>query len=90
MFRGSTTSSSPRHEYQLLGLQYNRIADARTSYLYGGSLNFGYVPVYGKFAWFNKRIVHWEIWASAGLRRDDDRGHPPRSGDDSKASRTPR
>ena len=25
----------------------------------------GYVPVYGKFAWFNRSIVHWEIWASA-------------------------
>ena len=36
-------------------------------YLYGGALNFGYVPVYGKFAWFNKSILHWEIWASAGF-----------------------
>ena len=27
----------------------------------------GYVPVYGKFAWFNRSIVHWEIWASAGV-----------------------
>ena len=29
--------------------------------------NMGYVPVYGKFAWFNKSILHWEIWASAGV-----------------------
>ena len=25
------------------------------------------MPVYGKFAWFNRSIVHWEIWASAGV-----------------------
>ena len=25
------------------------------------------MPVYGKFAWFNKSILHWEIWASAGF-----------------------
>ncbi len=53
-------------QYQLLGLQFNRISSAN-KYLYGGSLNFGYVPVYGKFAWFNRRIVQWEIWASAGV-----------------------
>jgi outer membrane beta-barrel protein len=53
-------------EYQLLGLQYNRLSSAN-KYLYGGSLNFGYVPVYGKFAWINRRIVQWEIWASAGF-----------------------
>jgi outer membrane beta-barrel protein len=30
-------------------------------------LNFGYAPVYGKFAWFNKSIVHWEIYATGGV-----------------------
>jgi outer membrane beta-barrel protein len=50
----------------LIGLQYNRIPTLN-HYLYGGSLNFGYVPVYGKFAWFNKGILHWEIYASAGI-----------------------
>ena len=50
----------------LVGLQYNRIPTLN-HYLYGGSLNFGYVPVYGKFAWFNKGIIHWEIYASAGI-----------------------
>jgi outer membrane beta-barrel protein len=28
---------------------------------------FGYAPVYGKFAWFNKQIMHWEIFANAGV-----------------------
>jgi outer membrane beta-barrel protein len=50
----------------LLGLQYNRIPTLNR-YLYGGALNFGYVPVYGKFALFNKSILHWEIYASAGV-----------------------
>jgi outer membrane beta-barrel protein len=50
----------------LIGLQYNRIPTLN-HYLYGGALNFGYVPVYGKFAWFNKGIMHWEIWISAGI-----------------------
>jgi outer membrane beta-barrel protein len=50
----------------LIGLQYDRIPTLN-HYLYGGSLNFGYVPVYGKFSWFNKGIMHWEIWASAGI-----------------------
>jgi outer membrane beta-barrel protein len=50
----------------LVGLQYNRIPTLN-KYLYGGSLNFGYVPIYGKFALFNKNILHWEIYASAGV-----------------------
>lgn len=50
----------------LIGLQYNR-TPTLNHYLYGGALNFGYVPVYGKFAWFNKGIMHWEIYASAGI-----------------------
>ena len=50
----------------LIGLQYNRIPTLN-KYKYGGALNFGYVPVYGKFALFNKNILHWEIFASAGV-----------------------
>jgi outer membrane beta-barrel protein len=49
-----------------VGLQYNRIPTLNR-YLYSGALNFGYVPVYGKFALFNKQILHWEIYATAGL-----------------------
>jgi outer membrane beta-barrel protein len=51
---------------ELVGLQYNR-TPTLNQYLYGGALNFGYVPVYGKFALFNRAIMHWEIWASAGV-----------------------
>ena len=51
---------------ELVGLQFNRTS-TMNRYLYGGAFNMGYVPVYGKFAWFNKSIVHWEIWASGGV-----------------------
>jgi outer membrane beta-barrel protein len=51
---------------ELLGSEYNR-APSLNQYLYGGALNFGYVPVYGKFALFNRSIISWEIWASAGV-----------------------
>jgi outer membrane beta-barrel protein len=53
-------------ETPLLGLQFERWPSLN-KYLYGGALNMGYVPVYGKFAWFNRSIVSWEIWASAGV-----------------------
>jgi outer membrane beta-barrel protein len=51
---------------ELVGLQFNRTSTLNR-YLYGGSLNFGYVPAYGKFALVNRTIVHWEIYASAGF-----------------------
>jgi outer membrane beta-barrel protein len=51
---------------ELLGVQYRR-TPTLNRYLYGGALNFGYVPLYGKFALFNRSIVHWEIFASAGV-----------------------
>jgi outer membrane beta-barrel protein len=50
----------------LVGLQFNRLS-TMNRYLYGGQFNMGYVPVYGKFAWFNKSIVHWEIWMAVGV-----------------------
>jgi len=54
------------NEEELLGSEFN-LAPTLNQYLYGGALNFGYVPVYGKFAWFNRSIISWEIWASAGI-----------------------
>jgi outer membrane beta-barrel protein len=53
-------------ETPLLGLQFERWPSLN-KYLYGGALNFGYVPVYGKFTWFNRSIVSWEIWVSGGV-----------------------
>jgi outer membrane beta-barrel protein len=54
------------NQEELVGLEYNR-APTLNQYLYGGSFNFGYVPLYGKFALFNRSILHWEMWASAGV-----------------------
>ncbi len=54
------------NEEELLGSEYN-LAPTLNEYKYGGALNFGYVPVYGKFAFLNRKIVSWEIWASAGI-----------------------
>jgi outer membrane beta-barrel protein len=54
------------NQEELVGLEYNR-APTLNQYLYGGSFNFGYVPLYGKFALFNRHIIHWEMWASAGV-----------------------
>lgn len=50
----------------VIGLQYDRIPTLNR-YLFGFALNFGYVPIYGKFALFNSQIVHWELFASAGV-----------------------
>ncbi len=50
----------------LVGLQYDRTASIN-KYIWSAALNFSYVPVYGKFALFNKHIVHWEAYASGGI-----------------------
>jgi outer membrane beta-barrel protein len=50
----------------LVGLQYNRVATLNR-YLYAGSLNFGYVPGYGKFSLFNKYIIHWDLFVQGGV-----------------------
>ncbi|HVZ73123.1 MAG TPA: outer membrane beta-barrel domain-containing protein [Polyangia bacterium] len=49
-----------------VGLQYNRIPTLNR-YLYSGVLDFGYVPIYGKYAWFNKQIMHWEVFVNGGV-----------------------
>lgn len=50
----------------LVGLQYNRIATINKMN-WGGALNFGYVPGYGKFSLFNRYIFHWDVFATAGI-----------------------
>ena len=36
------------------------------SYLWGGQLNMTYVPMYGKFAFLNNWILHWDVWFIGG------------------------
>jgi outer membrane beta-barrel protein len=50
----------------IVGLQYNRIATLNR-YLLSGSVNFGYVPGYGKFTLFNRYIIHWDLWVQGGV-----------------------
>jgi outer membrane beta-barrel protein len=50
----------------LVGLQYNRIPTLN-KYKYAAAFNFGYVPGYGKFTLFNKFIMHWDVFVTAGV-----------------------
>lgn len=36
-------------------------------YKYAASLNFHYVPIYGKFSILDKHIIHWETFFTAGV-----------------------
>ena len=75
---------------ELVGLQYNRTSTLNR-YLYGGAFNMGYVPGLREVRLFNRSIVHWEIWASAGVGATVHRGHPARPGQQTRwPSRTPR
>jgi outer membrane beta-barrel protein len=44
-----------------------RLATRPTEYQYGASLNFTYVPLYGKFAMFNKYIFQWDAYILGGV-----------------------
>jgi outer membrane beta-barrel protein len=50
----------------VVGLQYNRVATLN-KYLWSASLNFGYVPGYGKFTLFNSYIIHWDLYIQGGV-----------------------
>ena len=88
--RGNTSSSSCRRKPSSSACSSTgrrRSTDTCTA----GSLDFGYVPAYGKFALVNRTIVHWENLGVGRLRRDVHRGDSSRSrGGSSRASRPPR
>ncbi len=44
-----------------------RVSVPINEYLIGISLNFSYVPIYGKFAIFNRWIFHWDTFIIGGL-----------------------
>ncbi len=50
----------------LIQSQYFRIPTLNQLH-FGAFLNFQYVPVYGKFTFFNRGIVHWEALLDLGL-----------------------
>jgi outer membrane beta-barrel protein len=52
--------------YFLRGLN-DRVLPSANRYWWSAAINFGYVPIYGKFAIFNRWIVQWEAYIGAGL-----------------------
>jgi outer membrane beta-barrel protein len=52
--------------YFLTGLD-DRVLPSVNKYVWSAAVNFGYVPIYGKFALFNKWIFQWEAYIQAGI-----------------------
>lgn len=44
-----------------------RLATRPTEFQFGASLNFTYVPIYGKFAMFNRYIFQWDAYVVGGV-----------------------
>ncbi len=55
-----------REPFDLVGRQARRLPTIN-EYNFAGALNFHYVPVYGKFAVLDKKLVHWEAYFTAGV-----------------------
>lgn len=55
-----------REPFDLVARQARRLPTVN-EYKWSASLNFHYVPVYGKFAILDKRIVTWEVQFVAGI-----------------------
>jgi outer membrane beta-barrel protein len=53
-------------QYGDRGLQ-DRVLPAINRYFWNASINFSYVPIYGKFALFNRYIFQWEAYLEGGL-----------------------
>ncbi len=59
-------------DHQALGHRFlrgldDRVLPAENIYRWSGAANFGYVPLYGKFAIFNRWIAQWEIYLQGGV-----------------------
>jgi len=52
--------------YFLRGLD-DRVLPSANRYRWSATFNFGYVPIYGKFALFNKWIFQWEAYVQLGI-----------------------
>jgi len=55
-----------REPFDLVARQARRLPTVN-KYKYGASLNFHYVPIYGKFAVLNEHVIHWESFFTAGV-----------------------
>jgi len=63
---GQLFFSRTREPFDLVARQARRLPTVN-KYNFGAALNFHYVPVYGKFAVFDEKIVHWEMFFTAGV-----------------------
>jgi len=52
--------------YFLLGVD-QRVLPSVNHYVFSALLDFGYVPMHGKFTFFNGAIGHWEVYVEAGV-----------------------
>ncbi len=59
-------SSGSTGTYFLIGAQ-DKVLPAVNKLVFSALLDFGYVPTYGKFALFNRTVVHWEAYVTAGV-----------------------
>jgi len=59
-------SNDPTGTYFLTGEQ-DKVLPAVNKLIFTAMLDFGYVPAYGKFALFNRAIVHWEGYVTLGV-----------------------
>ncbi|RMH42824.1 MAG: outer membrane beta-barrel domain-containing protein [Deltaproteobacteria bacterium] len=55
-----------REPFDLVARQARRLPTVN-KYKYGASVNFHYVPIYGKFAVLDEHIVHWESFFTLGV-----------------------
>ena len=55
-----------REPFDLVARQARRLPTVN-KYNWSGALNFHYVPVYGKFAILDKKLVTWEVQFTAGI-----------------------
>lgn len=55
-----------REPFDLVARQARRLPTVN-KYNFGAALNFHYVPIYGKFAIFDKHLIHWETFFTAGV-----------------------
>jgi outer membrane beta-barrel protein len=55
-----------REPFDLVARQARRLPTVN-QYTWSAALNFHYVPVYGKFAIFDRRLVTWEVAFTAGI-----------------------
>jgi outer membrane beta-barrel protein len=55
-----------REPFDLVGRQARRLPTVN-KYNFAVALNFSYVPVYGKFAVLDKKLIHWETYFTAGV-----------------------